>query len=98
MIGTGRMTEKKAEEKRHILTEASMMGAVKSTKEGREKVTYANGNFYDGDWKSARREGRGKLKYSDGNSYDGGGTIWNKEAADFSRTEPELADIIENKL
>jgi hypothetical protein len=34
-------------------------------------MKYANGDFYDGEWKYGRRNGKGTIKYANGDVYDG---------------------------
>jgi hypothetical protein len=36
-----------------------------------EKVTWSNGNIYEGDYKNDKREGHGKFVYAKGIVYDG---------------------------
>ena len=38
---------------------------------GRGKMTYANGNFYDGGWKDGTHDGNGRMSYSNGSVYEG---------------------------
>ena len=38
---------------------------------GKGKLTIANGNVYEGDWKHDRRNGKGKETYASGNVYEG---------------------------
>ena len=40
-------------------------------KHGNGKMTYANGNVYDGQWLNDKKEGKGTMTYIDGNIYDG---------------------------
>jgi hypothetical protein len=41
-------------------------------REGPGKMTYSNGDIYDGNWHNDRRHGPGKMTYSAGGSYVGG--------------------------
>jgi hypothetical protein len=40
-------------------------------KHGNGKMTYDNGNEYDGQWKNNKRDGKGTTRYSSGNVYIG---------------------------
>ena len=40
-------------------------------REGRGVMRYADGNFYDGEWKAGLFEGRGVMRFASGNVYDG---------------------------
>ena len=40
-------------------------------KEGRGKITYRNGNVYDGEWKKNKRDGNGILTHANGATYVG---------------------------
>jgi hypothetical protein len=41
-------------------------------REGRGKITYANGNVYEGEYKNDKMEGRGKYTFADGRvAHDG---------------------------
>ena len=47
--------------------------------EGQGSATYANGDVYEGEWKSDRREGHGTCKYSSGEWYEG---MWKADKRD----------------
>jgi hypothetical protein len=38
---------------------------------GKVIIKYANGDFYDGEWKYGCRNGKGTMKYANGDVYDG---------------------------
>lgn len=40
------------------------------------KYSYANGDYYEGQWKNDMYHGRGKENYSDGSYYEG---TWNSD-------------------
>ena len=40
-------------------------------KEGKGKMTYSNGDVYDGEWKYDRRNGLGTLFFKNGSQYKG---------------------------
>lgn len=44
--------------------------------EGKGRAVYANGDVYDGEWRSDRREGQGTCTYTNGETYEGMWKVW----------------------
>jgi hypothetical protein len=67
MHGTGTMTFKSKGQNEHLKYE----GQFEANDFSLGKMTYVNGDVYEGKWSFIERQGKGKMTYIDGNIYEG---------------------------